>query len=96
MQGIERSRKRHIIEVQGIDRSRRIIEVQGIERSRHIIEVQEIERSRHIIEVQGIERYLTRTRQLGELVQSKHPGLEFDGGTAAICRRAFPTGRNAS
>ena len=23
-------------------------------------------------------------------------GLEFDGGTAAICRRAFPTGRNAS
>ena len=33
-------------------------------------------------------------------VQSKHifasTGLEFDGGTAAICRRAFPTGRNAS
>ena len=23
-------------------------------------------------------------------------GLEFDGGTAAICRRAWPTGRNAS
>ena len=23
-------------------------------------------------------------------------GLEFDGGTAAICRRALPTGRNAS
>ena len=22
-------------------------------------------------------------------------GLEFDGGTAAICRRAVPTGRNA-
>ena len=24
------------------------------------------------------------------------PGLEFDGGTAAICRRALPTGRNSS
>ena len=24
------------------------------------------------------------------------PGLEFDGGTAAICRRALSTGRNAS
>ena len=25
-----------------------------------------------------------------------NPGLEFDGGTAAICRHALPTGRNAS
>ena len=24
-----------------------------------------------------------------------HSGLEFDGGTAAICRRALATGRNA-
>ena len=30
-----------------------------------------------------------------EQLKFKTAGLEFDGGTAAICRRALATGRNA-
>ena len=43
--------------------------------------------------VLGVSKFGTHMRiPLGTNIGS---GLEFDGGTAAICRRAMPTGRNA-
>ena len=49
----------------------------------------------NIISVERRFNYPGQSR-ITRLVLYRIPGLEFDGGTAAICRCALSTGRNAS